>query len=139
MKRLTAMVAVLGLFVLGVVAGALGAHLYYARHLGAPGGPHGGQFFAHRLEGELDLTTEQTRRIEAILEESRREADALRHRLLPEVHAAMEHNRERIMEVLTEDQRERFERLRHRRSRWAEHFFLDPPPGHLPHRREHRP
>lgn len=135
MKRSIAFVYVLGLFLLGILIGALGMHLWQANQT-APGplgmrgnmrpprheaghrpGRRPGPFFLERLGRQLDLSPEQERQIAEIIEESHREAGALREEILPKVEAQLDQTRERILEVLTEEQRERFEEFdrRHRR------------------------
>jgi len=129
-KRSLALVSVAGLFLLGILIGALGMHLYYATKFpGPPGfGPRGhrpgGPFMGERLERELGLSVEQKQRIDEIIRESRVEGEALREEMFPRVHAQMERTRERIMEVLTPEQREKFEELRHRHRGRADRFFL---------------
>jgi len=135
MKRSVAFLYVLGLFLFGILIGALGMHLWQAQR--TPPGPFGGRggmrppqhdtrrgpgrgpgpFFLERLGRQLELTEEQRRTIAGIIEESHREAEALREELLPQVHAQLEQTRQRILEVLTPEQRKRFEEFdrRHRR------------------------
>jgi len=136
MKRQLALVYVAGLFLLGILVGALAMHLYHEvrssdhPRFAGPGRTHRPDF-SQRLERELDLTPEQMQRIDVILAESRAEGEALHAEMLPRVREQMERTRERIAEVLTPEQRERFEEL-HRRFRGrAERFFL----GHRPGRR----
>lgn len=135
MKRSIAFVYVLGLFLLGILIGALGMQLWHAnKPLPGPFGGRGGMraprqemghrpghgpgpFFLERLGRQLDLSPEQKRQIAEIIEESHREAGALREEILPKVEAQLDQTRERILEVLTQKQRERFEEFdrRHRR------------------------
>lgn len=131
MSRAIAFVYVLGLFLLGILIGASGMHLYYAMRFSPPppiamglgpgpgpegrgwrGAGPGGREIERMLSG-LDLTDEQRERIDVILEEGRREADALREEMAPRVRAHMRQMRERISEVLTEEQRKQL-RPRHR-------------------------
>ena len=136
MRRGPALAALLGLFALGVVSGGLGAHLYYARALERPPGPPPflGRFPGSPLERHLDLTPEQRRAVRQILDESHREAEALRHDLAPRLRDVMERSQERIREVLTPEQRERFEELRRRHHRRSDRFFGGPD-GRRRHRR----
>jgi Spy/CpxP family protein refolding chaperone len=132
MKRSLALVSVLGLFLLGIVVGALGMHLYDARHPFPPPPRDSARQELHlnRLEELLDLTPEQRTRIEEIHEQSRAEADALHESMLPEVRAHMARTRERIEEVLTPEQREKFRELAERQRARFERFVLDGPrPG----------
>jgi len=71
-KRSIAILSVIGLFVIGILIGSLGTHLYYAHRLLQPGGPPGmgGKIFVDRLMARLDLTPGQRREIERILKDS---------------------------------------------------------------------
>ncbi len=80
--------------------------------------------FAARLERHLDLTEKQRRLIDEIVAESRSEANALHDEMLPRVREHMRRTHDRILEVLTPEQRERFEELSSRHHRRAERFFL---------------
>jgi Spy/CpxP family protein refolding chaperone len=136
-KRWQALAALAGLFVLGVVSGALGAHLYYARALERPPGPP--PFFAPlmgpRLERMLDLTPVQRDEVRIILEESRRDAEALRGDLAPRLRELMERSHRRIDELLTPEQRRRFDELRRSHRRREERFLG----GRGGRRHQHRP
>lgn len=128
MKRWQALVALAGLFALGVVSGSLGAHLYYARALDRPPEPppfFGGRI-GPRLERHLELTPEQGEQLRAILAETRREAESLRRDLAPRMREVMESSERRIRELLTPEQRERFEGLRRHQRRRADRFFGGP-------------
>jgi Spy/CpxP family protein refolding chaperone len=133
MNKSIAFVAVLGLFILGILIGALGMHLVYAQRFPAPpdrpdgNGMHG-RFFFDRLERHLDLSAEQQERIGQIMLESRETGEAMHEEMLPRVQELMDGTRESIMEVLTPEQRQKFERLMRRHRRDAERFFL----GHGP-------
>jgi len=130
-KRSLALVYVAGLFLFGILIGALGMHLYYAQRFPGPrpggGPPHQrgmGPFFVERLERDLELTPEQIGRIEEIVHESRIEFEGLRREMRPRLRDQMDRTTERIAEVLTPEQREKFERLRGRPDRRMERFFL---------------
>jgi Spy/CpxP family protein refolding chaperone len=129
MKKSLAFVAVLGLFLLGVVIGALGMHLVQVnRFMPRPDrfmadGVHGPVFF-ERLESRLDLTAEQSRQIGEILQDAREEGRAMHEEMLPRVHGLIEATQESIREVLTPEQREKFDQILQRHRRSAERFFL---------------
>ena len=140
MKRWQALLALVGLFALGTVAGGLGAHLYYARALDRPPAPppfFGGRM-GPRLERQLDLSPEQGEQLRQILDETRTEAEALRRDLAPRIRQVMERSEERIGEILTPEQRERFEQIRRGHRRRSERFFGDRE-GHRGPRRGARP
>jgi len=127
-KRWQALIALTGLFVLGTVAGGLGAHLYYARALDRP--PEPPPFFAGRLGPHLvrrlDLTPEQGEQLRQVLAESRREAEAMRRELAPRMREVMERSERRIQEILTPEQRRRFAELRRDSRRRSDRFFGGP-------------
>jgi len=129
------MAAVLSLFVVGVLVGGLGVHVWHVRADGLPRVDrpvHGGdrdargheRVIGQRLMDELELTAEQRTQVEAILEESRAEAEALRRDVGPRLREQLQRTHDRIVEVLTPDQRERFEALRRRHRPRAERFML---------------
>ena len=139
MKRWQALVALVCLFALGVVAGGLGAHLYYARSLERPPGPppfFGGPL-GPRLERHLELTPEQTVELRRILDETRREAEAMRRELAPRMREVMRRSEERIRQILTPEQERRFEELRRHQRRRADRFFGGPERRHGPRRPPH--
>jgi Spy/CpxP family protein refolding chaperone len=125
-KRSVALIAVAVLFAVGVAVGVLGMHLYYAREIArhGGGGDLGVQRFARHLDRVLDLNADQRRRIDEILEESRREGDALHREMLPRVREHMRRTADEVRAVLTPEQQARFDELQRRHRRRAEHFFL---------------
>ena len=135
MKRSIAFVYVLGLFLLGILIGALGMHLYGARHP-LPGHPRDGSprgLPLTRFDELLDLTPEQQARIEEIRRESHADAEALHEEMLPKVRAHMEQTRQRIAEVLTPEQRQKFDELADEHRARFEHFVLEGPRRRPPH------
>ena len=149
MNRIAALSAVFGLFIVGVLVGVIGTHLWQGHAPWRPGalhprGPmgHEGPFVEH-LDRQLGLTDEQRDEVEAILAESRIEADALRNKVLPEVRTHMEQTHERLMNVLTPEQREEFEALSSRHRSRMERFLLGhglgPPPWRGEGRRRRPP
>lgn len=129
MNRVLAVVTVVSLFVAGIAIGALGMHIYQDRHLlhaGEPPGPGRG-FVTRRLHRQLDLSAEQQRKIDAILQRSHEEAMELRRDVHPQVMAIMDRAHEEIADILNPEQREEFQRLLRDNNRRAEHFFLGPP------------
>ncbi len=132
MSRFTAVVAVVALFVSGIAIGALGTHLYYAYRVRGPIGPPamGAGFFVERLERRLDLTPEQAAEIDAILERTHETAAEMRRDLRPRIEELMERTADEIRGVLTDEQREAFEKLRQRDRRRIELQMLGPPGPH---------
>lgn len=130
MSRTGAIFAVLGLFAVGVLSGALGVHLYYAHlfrsHEPPPWADRGPMVMA--LSNRLDLTPDQQRQLERIFVQARIEGEALRRELRPRIQAQMERTRERIERILTPEQRAEFERMHAEHRHWADRLFLEPPP-----------
>ncbi len=129
MKRASAVLVVLAILIAGFLIGVLATHLFYAQRFEHAGSfsMMASDFFAARLERELDLTEEQRDAIGTILDEAHEAAEALRTDIRPRVGRLMMDATERISGVLTDDQQRRFEELRARHRGRAEHFFLGPP------------
>jgi len=126
MSRAWALVSILALFLAGVSIGALGMHLYQERSERGPQAPFPGppRAFMRQLESRLELTPEQRRKIAAIRRESWRESESLRRELRPRIQEHMEATREKVLAVLTPEQRERLERLLRDDPRALHRFFL---------------
>jgi Spy/CpxP family protein refolding chaperone len=126
MSRAWAFVGVVALFLAGISIGALGMHLYQERSEMGPGesflGPP--RAFMRNLERRLDLTPEQRRKIAAIRRQSWRESQSLRNELRPRVQKQMEATREKVLALLTPEQRERLEVLLRDNPRALHQFFL---------------
>ena len=126
MNRVAAFASVAALFLVGVLVGGLGTHLFFANQPQRPG-PGGlrGDHFLEFLEHELALTADQMRQIDQILEQSHAEGEALRREMLPRLRAAMAQSRDRIREVLTAEQQSKFEELEQQHRKRAERMFFD--------------
>jgi len=134
MSRGWAVVSVVALFLAGISIGALAMHLYQERSerdvrvpFAGPGRP-----FARRLEMRLELTPEQRRKIAAIRRESWRESESLRQEMRPRIEKQMKATQEKVLAVLTPEQREKLERLLRDDPRAFHRFFLgegERPPG----------
>ena len=131
MSRSLSILVVAALFLSGVAIGALGMHLYYWERMsprpldGPPMSPWIGGWMAR----ELDLSADQQREIEEILQASRRRSAEIRQEVRPRVEELMTETSRRIAEVLTEEQRRRFEQLQRRQRHRLERGFLAPPGG----------
>jgi Spy/CpxP family protein refolding chaperone len=122
MNRGWALVSVFALFLSGVSIGALGMHLlrersggeYHRHSFGFP--PHAaGRYFADRLQ----LTPEQRDKIAAIRRDSWKESESLRRELRPRIEKEMAATKEKVLAILTPEQREKLEEL----LREEPHFF----------------
>lgn len=121
----------LGLLLLAFLAGALGG-IAADRLLGAPATDAGdlprrggagrpgagpGAIFPPgvQLARELGLTPQQRRQIQTILAEERQKADSVMRAVRPLLQARYDSSLQAVREVLTAEQRERFDRLREQR------------------------
>ncbi|MCH9649849.1 MAG: hypothetical protein K0U98_16545 [Deltaproteobacteria bacterium] len=135
MKRPTALAAVFGLFVAGIITGLLGTHLFYSHQIQEREGPL--WFMGHpplgHLSNELQLTEEQQEKANIILRESRRRGEEIRREIRPQLHQLMDQTHESLLGLLTEEQKQRFQELkfhrRHEGNRRREHRRS--PPGDL--------
>ena len=85
--------------------------------------------FGEVLERRLELSEQQSRQIREILQATRRESAQMRREMRPRIEELLERTRNEIEEVLTPEQRERFEKMRRQRHRRMDQFLLGPPPG----------
>jgi Spy/CpxP family protein refolding chaperone len=134
MKRSAGLLAVLGVFVVGVAIGIVGTHLFYAQMMRRPSGPPGfmGRPFVERLESRLDLTADQRREIDEILRRSREEGENLRHEMQPRLRSLFDSTEAEIEAVLTPEQQEKFRQLRETQRGHMDRF-LGPGGGRGPH------
>ncbi len=135
MKKSIAFVAVLGLFLLGVVVGGLGMYLVQATRFAPPSDfPMGdgmpGPVFHERLQRHLALTAEQRRQVAEILRQAQEEGRRVHEEMLPRVHELIEQTQEEMREILTPEQRERFDEILERHRQSADRFFLGQGQGH---------
>jgi len=97
-------------FALGTVTGAALGGLYHSRAGGRGRGGDGRdarQF--DKMRNELGLSDEQATRVRAILDETRNEYRALRTELRPRFEEPRLRARAKIREVLSEEQRQKFD------------------------------
>jgi len=115
-RRSTAIAAVVAIFLVGVLVGALGSHAFFLHRSHQPGrfSGWGTRLVAADLKHRLDLTPAQETQIDRILSESRTEAVALHREVLPRMLALLDRTHARISVVLTPAQRVEFERFRAR-------------------------
>jgi len=125
MRRSTALVAIVALFLAGAVVGALGYQAFLYHQMRQPGGVAGWgtRLLASDLKRRLDLTADQEAQIERILADSRAESMALHREVRPRVRAILDRAHARIGAVLTPQQRADFERYRERRHSRLMHLF----------------
>ncbi len=100
-------------FVLGLALGAAGVYVVTTRvhaarpQAAAPGGRSPADVVA-RLNGELNLTPDQQKKIEAILSDTQARYAEIHRRAAPEYDQARHEGRVRIREILTPEQQPKF-------------------------------
>lgn len=113
MKRWMALLAVLGLFLVGVLVGVLGTHAFYLHKIERGGGIIGfaNELFARSLEQRLDLDAGQKRQLEGILAETRHEFGVLHEDVGPRAMVILRRMQRRIEAILTPEQAEEYRRF----------------------------
>lgn len=130
MKNWKVILATLVIFGAGVLSGALGTQLVRRqpeppKPAFGPGGPGPERFdFIRRWGDRLDLTAEQRDKIDRLVRESQERVRALWEPVGPKIQEETRSVRTRIEEILTPDQRAKFEEMSRDRFRRG-----GPPPG----------
>lgn len=106
--------AVLVLFVVGFMAGALAMNMYRARQRPLRPGGRGG--FEQMLD-RLNLTQDQKTQVGQIFDEARNQLDELRRGSEPKFREVRKNTDERLQSVLTPEQWEQFQQMTSRRGR----------------------
>jgi hypothetical protein len=116
MNRFKLLAGVILVFLVGTLAGSLGAGVYFKHRMErfAAGGPprHLRKvLLMKRLSNELDLTKEQRIEIEKIIKESANKIFAVRRKYLPDIKEITDQSFALMKEKLNADQKERLEEL----------------------------
>lgn len=130
-NKLKVSVGILLVFILGTLAGSFGTQAYLkyrVYHFVQRGHEARAERFLGRLSHELDLTETQQIEIGKILRDSHRELARISQRCQPEIRAIIEHDFGMIREILTDDQRERFDQFQRRFHQRGRHRMLRQPP-----------
>lgn len=114
--RKKALLLVVTIFAIGFLAGALTMNLYFTTAKGADPTRGGSSHETKRdlldeLTKELQLTSEQTQQIDAVLTETREEYLRLRKETRPHYQLIRSRSRDRIRQVLRADQLPKFEEM----------------------------
>jgi Spy/CpxP family protein refolding chaperone len=107
-----AVVLVILVFVLGIALGVVGTYLVTSRVEAARAGgsrTHGNALAI--FTKDLNLTTAQQQQIEVILRDVRAQYAAIHEKVDPEYEQARKQGRDRIRQVLTPEQKPKFEEL----------------------------
>lgn len=100
---------VLMVFLLGLVMGVVGNHLWGERVWGNQFPPHGRDAIIAQLTHELSLTPEQQKQLSAIVDDTRTKWRALYAPLDAQREQIRQQGRDRIRAILTPEQRPQFE------------------------------
>jgi len=113
-SKLQVRLAVLLLFVVGFIAGALTMNIYRARQLSPRTGGRGG--FEQMLD-RLNLTQDQRTQVGEIFDDARNQLSELRRESEPKFREVRKNTDERLQSVLTPEQWEQFQQMTSRRNR----------------------
>jgi len=108
--RLKIWLVLVVVFALGSITGAALTGLYRSRASNDRPEKAGHDRF-EKIRTELNLTDEQTKSVSAILDDTRNEYRALRAELRPRFDAPRQKARARIKEILTPEQRQKFDAM----------------------------
>ena len=124
------------IFLLGALAGAFGTGYYIKEHMEEflEGGPPKEKIM-QKLTRDLDLTPEQQKKIEPILEETHEKFSALRRKSLPDMKKIREDSFALIRNILNEDQRKKLKDLEDRLNKHRPPRDFPPPPPPPPEER----
>ena len=138
-NKLKVSVGVLLVFVLGIVAGTFGTQAYMkyrVSHFVQRGHEARAEVLLGRLSRNLDLTETQQTEIGKILRNSHQRLAQISQRCQPEIRGIIDRDFATIRELLSDDQKERFDRFQRRfRERGRHRMFresLPPPPPDSP-------
>lgn len=128
--RLQALLLLLVVFVIGALAGVAFERAGFRRPAHRPGPPPEHlRGLPPRLREELDLSPEQARRVEQLLERNRDRTDAVLDQYLPQLRALTDSLRADVRAELTPAQREVFDRLEKERPPRPPRDRAGPPDG----------
>ena len=106
--------AVLILFVVGFIAGALAMNLYGGRQFAPRAGGRGG---FERMLDRLNLTQDQRTQVGEIFDDARKQLSELRRESEPRFRTVRKNTDDRLKAVLTPEQFEEFKKMTSRRDR----------------------
>jgi len=114
MKNIRPLYCIIVVFLLGVLGGALGAHLYYKCRMDSHWG-HGGENreerIVNRLDRELDLSAAQREQVKGIVHDTHEEIKGIRRQFRPQMDAAIEKSRVKIDAILSPEQKKKLEKM----------------------------
>lgn len=124
-NRIVAIALVATVFVVGVLAGVVGTHVYYAKRFTNAGSIADAalEISARRMTRQLDLREDQQQIFEEILGDTRLEIDALRREATSRLRDIRDDSAERLIEVLDEEQLKKLEEMRAEQGRLFDEYL----------------
>ncbi len=125
--RPRALAVLISIFLAGCILGAIGFFLWARNMPQAPpfhgrpegfGGMNGGRLERPRIPQILQLTPEQLTGFRAIMEDSRREIEALWIDQEPKIEAIRTETNRKLLEILNEDQRKKYQDFLKEMEQW---------------------
>lgn len=114
MKNWKAVVGVLGVFLLGMVAGGLVTARFIknrAHQAFATGTPLAAEFIVRRLSWDLGLDADQRRQVLAIMQETQRGLQAAHQQVRPQTEKILADSNDMIRAVLRPDQQAKYNQI----------------------------
>ena|SRR5215470_5948035 len=120
-------------FVAGGITGALLGGLYARHYFFAFHRPEliGGRM-KERLRAELNLTPEQVAKISPIIDKTAAQLRDIRRETAGRVHETIADAHKQMATILTDEQRQKLQRIEERHRRWRHHRFPHEFPGESP-------
>ena len=114
MNKNKSLLAVLLVFILGAVSGALVTHVIHQGRFAAfskGGHPPREEMLVKRLTDKLDLNSQQQEKVRAIVHETQLSMQQIRRQSRPQIEAALTESQQRISLLLTPEQRDKFDKI----------------------------
>ncbi len=119
-------------FVAGAITGAFVGGSYARHHFFELHRPERiGAQMKDRLRAELNLTAEQVAKISPIIDKTASQLTDIRRDTGQRVHQVMAEAHRQMAVNLTDEQRQKLQRIEERHRRWRHHHFHEPP-GEMP-------
>jgi len=134
MKKWKLVAGVASVFVLGLLVGSIGTGLYIRHRFPPPRKDHSERsaFLLKRFSHELDLTEEQRKKFKLIIDQVGKKLEDHFRKNHSEVGNIIEPGFSQMREVLSPDQKEKFDELKKRLDRHRRDGPRDGPPGPPP-------
>lgn len=114
MKQSRPVIGVILIFLLGILSGALGTHLWYTYRIESiiSGSAHSREeYIVSRLGRKLVLDDRQKDQVRAIVHETKEAIKALRKPLRPQTEAIIEKSQAKILVLLNPEQQRKFQQI----------------------------